>query len=291
MRARHYNCSTKRGALSSRNSITLPTRCRRVMTDADCFKAVRKLARANAKLLRQQRVLEADLIDAQLTILKQQAQLEAAAIANAGAKDAAQREVAARRELDAERAARADDALQAAQRLHDREAQLRHEADSRRRADAEALAEERRRRGDAENRLREWKARAAQVTQLARHRVARATAARASAQARCAASSGDDETTFSPSQPDFPEPPDPYIDARAEFFPRAAAVPGAAANTSAVRGAAAGRGRGHAGAAGANHGSQAPASAGIERRTGVRLTANTQWPARSRPSTMRPMML
>ena len=39
------------------------------MTDADCFKAVRKLARANAKLLRQQRVLEADLIDAQLTIL------------------------------------------------------------------------------------------------------------------------------------------------------------------------------------------------------------------------------
>ena len=49
------------------------------MTDADCFKAVRKLARANAKLLRQQRVLEADLIDAQLTILKQQAQLEAAA--------------------------------------------------------------------------------------------------------------------------------------------------------------------------------------------------------------------
>ena len=54
------------------------------MTDADCFKAVRKLARANAKLLRQQRVLEADLIDAQLTILKQQAQLEAAAIANAG---------------------------------------------------------------------------------------------------------------------------------------------------------------------------------------------------------------
>ena len=53
------------------------------MTDADCFKAVRKLARANAKLLRQQRVLEADLIDAQLTILKQQAQLEAAAIANA----------------------------------------------------------------------------------------------------------------------------------------------------------------------------------------------------------------
>ena len=51
------------------------------MTDADCFKAVRKLARANAKLLRQQRVLEADLIDAQLTILKQQAQLEAAAIA------------------------------------------------------------------------------------------------------------------------------------------------------------------------------------------------------------------
>ena len=171
------------------------------MTDADCFKAVRKLARANAKLLRQQRVLEADLIDAQLTILKQQAQLEAAAIANAGAKDAAQREVAARRELDAERR-RADDALQAAQRLHDREAQLRHEADSRRRADAEALAEERRRRGDAENRLREWKARAAQVTQLARHRVARATAARASAQARCA--SGDDETTFSPSQPDFP---------------------------------------------------------------------------------------
>ena len=62
------------------------------MTDADCFKAVRKLARANAKLLRQQRVLEADLIDAQLTILKQQAQLEAAAIANAGAKDAAARE-------------------------------------------------------------------------------------------------------------------------------------------------------------------------------------------------------
>ena len=87
--------------------------------------------------------------------------------------DAALREVAARRELDAERAARADDALQAAQRLHDREAQLRHEADSRRRADAEALAEERRRRGDAENRLREWKARAAQVTQLARRRVAR----------------------------------------------------------------------------------------------------------------------
>ena len=112
--------------------------------------------------------------------------------------------------------ARADDAIQAAQRLHDREAQLRHEADSRRRADAEALAEERRRRGDAENRLREWKARAAQVTQLARHRVARATAARASAQARCA--SGDDETTFSPSQPDFSEPPDPYIDAP-EFFP------------------------------------------------------------------------
>ena len=32
------------------------------------------------------------------------------------------------------------------------------------------------------------------------------------------ASSGDDETTFSPSQPDFPEPPDPYIDAP-EFFP------------------------------------------------------------------------
>ena len=61
------------------------------MTDADCFKAVRKLARANAKLLRQQRVLEADLIDAQLTILKQQAQLEGAAIANAGAKDAAAR--------------------------------------------------------------------------------------------------------------------------------------------------------------------------------------------------------
>ena len=57
----------------------------------------------------------------------------------------------------------------------------------------------------------------AQVTQLARHRVARATAARAAAQARCA-SSGDDETTFSPSQPDFPEPPDPYIDAP-EFFP------------------------------------------------------------------------
>ena len=100
------------------------------MTDADCFKAVRKLARANAKLLRQQRVLEADLIDAQLTILKQQAQLEAAAITNAGAKDAAAREVAARRELDAERAARADDALQAAQRLHDREAQLRHEVNA-----------------------------------------------------------------------------------------------------------------------------------------------------------------
>ena len=217
-RARGTVTAPPREALSQAGTATLPTRCRRVITDADCFKAVRKLARANAKLLRQQRVLEADLIDAQLTILKQQAQLEAAAIANAGAKDAAAREVAARRELDAERAARADDALQAAQRLHDREAQLRHEADGRRRADAEALAEERRRRGDAENRLREWKARAAQVTQLARHRVARATAARASAQARCGASSGDDETTFSPSQPDFPEPPDPYIDAP-EFFP------------------------------------------------------------------------
>lgn len=189
------------------------------MTDAECFKAVRKLARANAKLLRQQRVLEADLIDAQLTILKQQAQLDAASIANAGAKDAARREVAARRELDAERAARADDALAAAQRHHDREAQLRLDADGRRRADAEALAEERRRRGDAERRLREWKSRAAQVTQLARHRVARATAARASAQARCASShDADDDASVSFSRPDFPEPPDPYLDAP-EFFP------------------------------------------------------------------------
>ena len=216
------NCSNQElsGALSSRKQQrTLPTRCRRVMTDADCFKAVRKLARANAKLLRQQRVLEADLIDAQLTILKQQAQLEAAAIANAGAKDAAQREVAARRELDAERAARAPTTRS---RRRSGSTTARRSCGTRRTVGG---ARTRRRSprsggGAATRRIGcgSGRRRAAQVTQLARHRVARATAARASAQARCA-SSGDDETTFSPSQPDFPEPPDPYIDAP-EFFPR-----------------------------------------------------------------------
>lgn len=211
------------------------------MVDVD--RAMRRLARANAKLLQRQRLLEAELIEMQLKVMHAKQRPRARrpvpndadrlasssawnrdreALLKETAREVASAECArdeaaverdtARAELSAERSSSAESAAAFELELEARRIAWKAEADRAAGAQREAFvglsaahADERARRLLAERDLRDWKLRAAHVTSLARRRVARAAEREKSA--RSAHPDDADLTDSSEGGASFPEFP------------------------------------------------------------------------------------